>query len=79
MKAIEIHSKTDESGFLRINYQLNKSEKSVRIIILLDDNKIKDDEEKLLLYSISKNPSFDFLNDSSEDIYSINDGEPFND
>jgi len=29
--------------------------------------------------SISSNPTFDFLNDNGEDIYSLTDGEPFND
>jgi hypothetical protein len=29
--------------------------------------------------SISKNPSFDFLNEPEEDVYSLKDGEPFND
>ncbi|MCD4696506.1 MAG: hypothetical protein K8S16_09730 [Bacteroidales bacterium] len=78
MRAIEINSKTDKTGHLKINYQLNKSDSNVRILILLDDD-IKIDEEKLWLDSISKNPAFEFLNDSSEDIYSLNDGVPLND
>ncbi len=78
MKAIEINSKTDKSGHLRINYQLDKSNRNVRVLILLDDD-YKIDEEKLWMDSISKSPSFDFLKDISEDIYSLNDGEPFND
>ncbi len=39
----------------------------------------KDGEERLWMESLSKNPAFDYLFDSSEDIYSLNDGEPFND
>jgi hypothetical protein len=78
MKAIEIKSKTDKTGHLKISYQLDKSNRNVRVLILLDDdNKI--DEEKLWMDSISKSPSFEFLNDKSEDIYSLKDGEPFND
>jgi len=29
--------------------------------------------------SISSNPAFNFLKDSNENIYSLTDGEPFND
>ena len=79
MKAIEINSKTDKTGHLKINYKLDKSESNVRILILLDEDSSEQEEEKLWMNSISKNPTFDFLNDSIEDIYSLKDGEPFND
>jgi hypothetical protein len=78
MRAIEINSKTDKKGHLKIDYQLDKSDSNVRVLILVDDNP-DNDEEKTWLDSISSNPAFDFLKDKSEDIYSINDGEPFND
>lgn len=79
MKAIEIKSKTDKTGLLKINYKLNKSESNVRVLILLEDDNVENDEEAIWMNSISNNPAFDFLEDSAEDIYSINDGEPFND
>ena len=79
MKAIEINSKTDKTGHLKINYKLDKSESNVRILILLDEDSTEQEEEKLWMNSVSKNPAFDFLNDSEEDIYSLKDGEPFND
>ena len=79
MKAIEINSKTDKTGRLKIDYKLNKSDSNVRILILLDEDSTEQEEEKLWLNSISKNPAFNFLNDSVEDIYSLKDGEPFND
>jgi hypothetical protein len=79
MKAIEINSKTDKTGRLKINYKLDKSESNVRILILFDEDSSEEEEEKLWMNSISKNPAFDFLNDSVEDIYSLKDGEPFND
>ena len=78
MKAIEINSKTDKTGHLRINYKLDKSERNVRVLILINDDITEQDEENLWLNSISTNPAFDFLSDSSEDIYSLKDGEPFN-
>lgn len=78
MKAIEINSKTDKKGHLKIDYQLDKSDSNVRLLILIDDNS-DNDEEEIWIEAISSNPAFDFLMDNSEDIYSINDGEPFND
>ena len=78
MRAIEINSKTDKTGHLKIDYQLNKSDSKVRVLILLDED-TEPDEEKLWMDSISKNPVFNFLNDSAENIYSLKDGEPFND
>lgn len=83
MKAIEIRSKTDKFGHLRIDYQLDKSEHDVRILILMDEDtsgyKSEQEEEKLWMQSIAKNPAFDFLKEPSEDTYSLKDGEPFHD
>ena len=79
MKAIEINAKTDIQGHLKLNYPLNKSEQNVRVIILVDDNSVVDEEEQLWLNAVSLNPAFDFLKEPEENIYSMNDGEPFND
>ncbi len=78
MRAIEIKSKTDKTGYLKFDYNLNKSDRNVRILILLDDNS-EQDEERLWMKAISKNPEFDFLNDPAEDIYSLTDGDILND
>lgn len=79
MKAIEITTKTDKTGHLKINYRMNKRESEVRIIILVDEKNDDLDEEKLWNSAITSNPAFDFLKDSNENIYSLTDGEPFND
>jgi hypothetical protein len=79
MKAIEINSKTDKAGQLKINYKLNRSDSKVRVLILLDEDSSENNEEAIWISSISNNPAFDYLIDSAEDIYSIKDGEPFND
>jgi len=73
MRAIEINAKTDIHGHLKLNYPLHKSEQNVRVIILVDE------EEQLWLNAVSSNPAFDFLKEPEENIYSMNDGEPFND
>lgn len=79
MKAIEINSKTDKTGHLKINYKLDRPGRNVRILILLDDEINEEEDEILWMKSISENPAFTFLNDPAEDIYSLKDGEPFND
>jgi hypothetical protein len=78
MKSIEINTKTDKEGHLKINYPLNKKDKKVRVIILLDEQNDDIDEEKKWLNSIKSNPAFDFLKEPSENIYTLSDGEPFN-
>lgn len=81
MKAVEISAKTDKQGLLKIDYPLKKKDKRVRVLILFDEKKdaTEDDEEKLWMKSISSNPAFEFLKEKEEDIYSLTDGEPFND
>ena len=79
MKAIEINTMTDKFGHLHFDYPINKRERKVRVIILVDEKSNEIDEESLWLESVSSNPSFDFLNEPSENIYSLSDGEPIND
>lgn len=79
MKAIEISTKTDKYGHLKINYPLNSRDSNVRIIILVDENSDDVNEEELWMRTISSNPAFDFLKDARENIYSLTDGEPFDD
>ncbi|MDO8928207.1 MAG: hypothetical protein Q7W54_04375, partial [Bacteroidota bacterium] len=75
MRAIEIKGKTDKLGHLKIDYNLNKSERNVRVLILVEEDSYEVEEEKLWLNSISRNPAFDFLSEPSEDIYTPKDGE----
>ena len=76
MKAIEINTKTDDSGYLKINIPLKKSNKKVKLLILLTEDEESTEDEQYWLYANTQNPSFDFLNEPEEDIYSLNDGEP---
>jgi len=79
MQAIELKTKTDKNGHLNLTCDLNKREINVRVIILVDEKNEGEDEEKLWMDSIASNPAFEFLNEPGENIYSITDGEPFND
>jgi hypothetical protein len=78
MQAIEINTKTDNNGHLRIDVPIKKMNKNVKIIILIGEDEVKIEDEKTWLYANAINPSFDFLREPEEDIYSINDGEPLN-
>lgn len=75
MKAIELTSKTNQAGHLKIDLDLNVKNSAVRVLILMDEN----DEEKDWANYALKSEAFDFLKEPEEDIYSIRDGKPFND
>lgn len=77
MKTIELNYKTDNEGRLNIEYQLDRSNSSVRVLILVEDS-TSQNEEKEWLKAISVNPAFEFLKNDIEDIYSLTDGEPIN-
>ncbi len=79
MKAIEINTKTDKNGHLKLNYPLNKKDRNVRVLILVDESIDDIDEEKKWLDAVSSNPAFDFLNEPTENVYSLSDGEPLDD
>jgi len=79
MRAIEINTMTDRFGHLKLDYPINKRDKKVRVIILVDESTDYNDEETQWMNAISKNPAFDFLNEPSENIYTLKDGESFND
>lgn len=77
MKALEIKAKTDKEGRLQIEQDLKQANLSVRVLILIDEE--NEDEEVQWLEALSKNPSFDFLNDPDENIYTLKDGKPLDD
>jgi hypothetical protein len=76
MTAIELTGTIDEHHQLRLDTPLPISgPKRVRVIVLypLDD----ESDEIEWLRAAARNPAFDFLKESAEDIYSIEDGKPF--
>ena len=79
MTAIETTGTVDENQQLRLDGKLPiKGPQRVRVIVLypIEDDEISEDE---WLYAAAHNPAFDFLRESSEDIYTVEDGEPFRD
>ena len=76
MEAIEIKSRTDKKGFIRLDYPLKIKDKNVRILILVEDEIDQQDEETEWLKAVSNNPAFHFLQEPEENIYGLNDGNP---
>jgi hypothetical protein len=77
LKAIEATGFVDEKQQFHFDTPLPiKLPSRVRVIILVPDDSEIDERE--WLYAAAKNPSFAFLREDVEDIYSVSDGKPFN-
>ncbi len=78
LKAIETMGTIDEQHHLVLDEPLPVEGPSrVRVIVLLDDDRKTDERE--WLHAAAANPSFDFLKEPEEDIYTLHDGKPFHD
>ncbi|MGG6238620.1 hypothetical protein ACQ4N7_08255 [Nodosilinea sp. AN01ver1] len=78
MKAYELPATVAANGHLTWpEFQLDPALKDaqVRVIVLVEES--TDIEEDEWLQSAAQNPAFSFLYDSEEDIYTVNDGKPF--
>jgi len=73
MKAIEVQTKTDEHGNLKIDFPLQVKDKNVRVLILYDENEGVNTEHDWIK-SASASPAYDVLKEPEEDIYSPDDG-----
>ena len=78
MTAIEMTGTVDEHRQLKLDGTLPfAGPKRVRVIVLsATDDEI---DETAWLQAAARNPAFAFLADPEEDIYSLEDGQPFND
>ncbi len=70
MVAIESSGTINQEGQLILNHPLDLRNQKVKVLILVPD--VSDDEEWLT--AIHTTPSFDFLQDEAENIYTLNDG-----
>lgn len=76
LTAIEATGTIDEERRLRLDESLPLSgPKRVRVIVLYPADEISDETE--WLHAAARNPAFESLADPEEDIYSLDDGEPF--
>jgi len=77
MNAIQATAIIDADGQLRLDVQLPVAGPSrVRVIILVPDARELSEEE--WSKQVIKSPSFEFLKDPGEDVFTLNDGKPFN-
>ena len=74
MEAIEKLVHFDEEGNTTLKLGKNFSKKEAKVVVLIKDEEISDKEWLALAM---KGGAFDFLNDSGEDIYSMDDGVPY--
>lgn len=75
LSAIELAGTIDEHHQIQLDEPLPiEPSKRVRVIVLYSNN--DEISEKDWLRAASKNSAFDFLKDSSEDIYTLEDGKP---
>ena len=74
MEAIEKFVHFDEDGNIILKLGKKFSKKEAKVVVLIKDEEITE-KEWLKLAINSK--SYDFLNDPSEDIYTMEDGEPY--
>ena len=78
MKAIELTGTIDERGRLHLDEPVSHlGTGRVRVILLRREE--GDIDESEWLRTAARNPAFEFLKDPAEDIYTLADGEPFND
>jgi len=75
MEAIEKIVHFDEEGNTILKLGKHFSKREAKVLVLLPAEKA---EEKEWLQLAMLGGAFDFLNDASEDIYSLDDGIPFN-
>jgi hypothetical protein len=76
MKALETTGRIEKSGVLKLDRPLAISgRQKVKVIILYSEEDEIDDSDWLA--SLNGNPSFAFLKNKKEDIYSLADGKPF--
>ncbi|MEI6261837.1 MAG: hypothetical protein WCR46_18295 [Deltaproteobacteria bacterium] len=78
LTAIEMAGTVNECHQLQLDDLLPiPGPKRVRVIVLYSP--IDEWNEKEWLYTATLNPSFDFLKDPEEDIYTLSDGKPYYD
>lgn len=77
LNAIETTATVGADGHLVLDEQIPAAPaEKVRVIVLFPDDGFR---EKEWLGAITNNPSFDFLKDPAEDLYTLDDGVPLAD
>jgi hypothetical protein len=75
----EKHIGSDFDDFLREEQLLDEAEATARQRVMDFCSRGDEWDESKWLPAAARNPAFDFLTDSVEDVYSLDDGKPFHD
>jgi hypothetical protein len=74
MRAIETTGILNTQGQIQLDHPIPQEKaRFVRVILLMPEDELN---EKTWLDAVGNNPSFAFLYDSEEDIYTLEDGQP---
>ena len=77
MRAIETTGILNTQGQIQLDHPIPQDKaRFVRVILLMPEEELN---EQTWLNAVSHNPSFAFLHDPEEDIYSLEDGQPIAD
>ncbi|MDA3812242.1 MAG: hypothetical protein PF518_18135 [Spirochaetaceae bacterium] len=81
IKKIELIGHIDKNHHLIVDQQLPFAPGDVNIIVFPSNEIVEDDDISTMdiLRTAQAGGAFDFLNDPEEDIYTLEDGVPFND
>ncbi len=74
MEAVEKNIEFDEQGNFLIHLGKKFSNRKAKVLVLFEDEEVT---EKEWLQLALKGGAFDFWNDPAEDIYTLNDGIPY--
>jgi hypothetical protein len=74
MRAIETTGILNTQGQIQLDHPIPQEKaRFVRVILLMPEEELN---EQTWLNAVSNNPSFTFLHDPEEDIYTLKDGQP---
>ena len=74
MRAIETTGILNTQGQIQLDHPIPQEKaRFVRVILLMPEDEIN---QKTWLDAVANNPSFAFLHDPEEDIYTLEDGQP---
>lgn len=77
LQVVELIGTIDEKGQLHLDAPISVvGQGRVRVILIPEEAEIGENE---WLKAAASNSAFDFLEDPDEDIYTLDDGQPFND
>lgn len=79
MKALDVMAVVENERKLVLDHPLSLPKKSRLKVRLFMPEEYADIDEKEWLHASTQSPSFDFLKDPAEDLYTAEDGRPFHD